>query len=196
MNVTAVLLNYKRPRELREIEKNIRQYPFITDVIIWDNSTAHNFISFGRYLGAQRALNEHIYTQDDDCIIENLPEIYAAYNGSKLVNGMKRERMAEYTGRDSLVGWGAFFKKEWVNILDRYVQVYGKDYIFMRECDRIFTTLLSSFVDRHTVPAIVRDFPSAMSPDSLSLQPNHAAIKSIALKRAHDLLPVGAPANA
>lgn len=182
--VTAVLLRWKRHDELREIEAHLRTFPFIGEVIIWDNTRGENFINFGRYLAAAEAENETIYTQDDDCIIENVEElfnVYESHNRTKLVNGMKRERMAFYRGRDSMMGWGGFFERSWVSCLTGYVHKYGRDQVFYRETDRIFTSLLR--VERVTMVADVRDFPSAMAGHSLSLQGDHENMKSIALHR-------------
>lgn len=183
--VTAVLLKYKRLEELVVIEKHLRSLPFINEVIIWDNSGSRNVINYGRYLGAFSGRNEVIYTQDDDCIVEDIASLYEmfeAQNGRCMVNGMKQERAHAYTGKDSIVGWGAFFKRDWPNVLDRYIAKYGEDYIFYRETDRIFTTLCP--VERLQMNIKIRDFASAMDPKSLSLQMEHEAMKAAALTRA------------
>lgn len=186
--VTACLLNYKRPDELREIEKHLRSFPFIDEVLIWDNSGKKNVINYGRYLAAKAARNEIIYTQDDDCIIENVASLYSTFvalNGEKMVNGMKPERASAYRGKDSIVGWGAFFRREWASVLNKYIAKWGEDYIFHRETDRIFTVLCP--VERLQVDAVVKDFSSAMAPYALSLQREHEQVKAAALTRAYML---------
>lgn len=182
--VTAVLLRWKRHQELEKIEAHLQTFPFIDEIIIWDNTRGQNDINYGRYLGAMEAKNETIYTQDDDCIIENVEELYNAYvanEGKRLVNGMKKERMHFYRGRDSMMGWGGFFERSWIACLQVYVDKYGKDAVFYRETDRIFTSLLR--VPRLTMIADVKDFPSAMAGYSLSLQRDHETMKAMALHR-------------
>lgn len=182
--VTAVLLRWKRHEELKKIEAHLLTLPFIDEIIIWDN-TEQNSLMYGRFLAAMTARNETIYVQDDDCIIENVEELYENYVGHekrRLVNGMKKERISFYRGRDTLLGWGAFFERSWIACLQMYVDKYGRDAVFHREADRIFTSLLR--VPRVTMIADVKDFPSAMAGHSLSLQRDHETSKALALYRA------------
>lgn len=183
--VSAILVNYKRPEEMKAVVADLSRYWFIDEILIHDNSAGRNVMCYGRYLSLPRAKNEAIYVQDDDCIIENLAELYGVFDGTKLVNGMKPERAGAYQGRDSMMGWGAFFMRSWASVLGRYIDKYGEDEVLIRESDRIFTTLLE--VPRMTLPAYVRDFPSAMAPFALSLQPEHEQMKRIALERAREL---------
>jgi hypothetical protein len=188
MKISAVLINYNRPRELEEIKKHLSGYSFIDEIIVRDNA-ADNLISYGRYVAMREARNPIIYFQDDDCIIGNLQKLYdefCNYHGQVFVNGMKAERMQFYNGPDSMCGWGAFLYKDWVWVLDLYIQKYGIDYVLMREADRIFTMLMR--VPRRTIVADVKDFPSAMSPDALSLQLNHEDYKRIAIERSRKVL--------
>lgn len=186
MSVTACLLNYKRPKELTAIIESLQRLSFINEILVHDNSTGENVINYGRYVAARRASNPIIYTQDDDCIVQNVGAMYRSFDGSRLVNGMKRDRMPFYRGKDTMLGWGAFFRVEWIAVLDRYIARFGKDHLFYRETDRIFTALLE--VPRLTVAAKVRDFPSANAPFSLSRQPDHESAKSQALERCRALL--------
>ncbi len=178
--VSAVLLRYKRERELKQIVRNLRQYDFIDEIIIHDNRRI-NLITYGRYVAAMRAKNKIIYVQDDDCIVNNIRQMYELFDGQRLINAMKRERISFYQGKDSLVGWGCFFDKAWLSVLNKYVDKFGEDFILHREADRIFTSLLET--PRYTVCADVTDFPSAMDKSSLSLNSEHETIKRIALER-------------
>lgn len=183
--VTAVLLRWKRHKELDKIMAHLEGFPFIDEIRVWDNTRGENVINYGRYLAAMDARNETIYTQDDDCIIENVEELFSAYDahgGKVLVNGMKRERMAFYRGQDSMMGWGGFFERSWIACLEHYVNKYGFDHVFYRETDRIFTSLVR--VKRQTMVADVKDFPSAMAGHSLSLQSDHETMKALAIYRA------------
>ncbi len=190
MKVSAVLLNWKRPHDLGLVKAHLFKFPWISEVIVWDNALGPNIINYGRYKGADGAKSEFIYTQDDDCLIENLDDIYqefARHGGDRLVNGMKPERMNFYGGEDSLAGWGMFFRQSWSDVLDDYIKRYGEDYIFYRETDRIFTTLLRPIVPRITVSAKVRDFASAMDRNALSLQIEHEDCKAEALRRCREI---------
>lgn len=183
--VSAILVGYQRPLELKAVVKDLNRYWFIDEILIHDNAAGPNIKCYGRYKSLPRAKNEAIYVQDDDCIIENIAELYGVFDGTKLINGMKPERAGAYRGRDSMMGWGAFFMRDWAKCLDRYTEKYGEDEVLIRESDRIFTALCE--VPRLTLPAIVRDFPSAMAPFALSLQPEHESMKRTALQRAYEL---------
>lgn len=180
MKVTAVLLKYHRLKELKEIIKHLKGYDFIDEILIHDN-TKENLMGYGRYVTAKKAKNDTIYVQDDDCIIE-VEKLYKHYDGTKLINGMKAGHLGMYGGADSMVGWGTFFDKSWIKVLDKYISEYGVDDILIREADRIFTSLLP----RYTVVMDVEDFPSANSEEALYRQPNHWIYKQIALKRVNE----------
>lgn len=179
--VTAILTKYKRPKELEQIIANLKKYDFIDEIHICDN-TKDNLICYARYEQMRYARNDTIYIQDDDCIIEDITELYSHYNGTRLINGFKAERMHFYQGKDTILGWGAFLDRNWTyGPMARYIETYGKDYLLMREADRIFTALMN--VAKMTVPVFVRDFPSAMATYALSLQRDHEQYKALALRR-------------
>jgi len=182
MKVSAVLLKYHRPKELDAICDHLKQYDFIDEVLIRDN-TEENLMGYGRYLTAKKARNETIYVQDDDCIID-VQKLYDIYDGTKLINGMKLSGIDAYSGRDSMVGWGTFFDKSWIKLLDKYINKFGVDDVLIREADRIFTSLLP----RTTIVMNVKDFPSALSKDALFRHPEHWDYKDKALKRLREIL--------
>lgn len=185
MKVTAVLVAYKRMLELEKIVADLNKYPFIDEVLIWDN-TKDNIGVYGRYLMMAKAKNDVIYTQDDDCLIEGIDKLYSRFDGTRLVNGMKAERIKDYSGKESLVGWGAFLKKEWTKVVNEYVERYGADEVLYQTADRVFTTLLT--VPRLTLPVVVRDFPSAMHSHAMSLQEDYARNINIGRARTSGLL--------
>lgn len=190
VKVSAILIKYQRIDELAKIIETLKQYPFIDEILIHDN-TKQNIKMYGRYYAVRRARNQMIYVQDDDCIVGNLNQIYNYFVKGKcteLVNGMKPERAPFYAGLDTLVGWGAFFNKDWIGVLDWYLDKYGMDQIFLRETDRIFTSLCRAVAPRVTVPAVIMDFPSAMSPNALSLQREHEQSRAEAVSRCKEIL--------
>lgn len=189
--VTAVLLSWKRPNELKEIIKHLETIEFIDEILVWKNTSVSNKINYGRYLGALKAKNDIIYTQDDDCIVENIEEIYTTFDGKHLSNGIKPGAMRHYGSQkgsepySTVMGWGSFFKKEWFSVLNKYIERYGEDYLFYREADRIFSVLLCR---RHnTIPVRIRDFPSATSPAALYHQSEHIACMNEAIRKAKEI---------
>lgn len=95
---------------------------------------------YTRYTEAEKAKNDIIYVQDDDCVVD-YRELAKHYNG-KLTNGITEHHQLYYHGTGvTLVGWGCFFPKEMLKNIQKYVDKYGKDAHLMRETDRIFTYL-------------------------------------------------------
>lgn len=142
--VTAVLLKYKRPIEA--IKRHLESIPEITQVVVWDNTCA-NIMCFGRYLAALESENDTIYTQDDDCIVNNILELISAYNGTSIISAMKPWHIKAYAKHpETLMGWGSVFSRKWIRVFNRYISQYGIDNILLREADRIFTGL-----NRYTV---------------------------------------------
>lgn len=168
----------------------MQQYDFIDEIIIQDNSKSENIINYGRYVSGLKAKNDIIFTQDDDCINKNIGDLYEAFiaDPTRLAHSGP-----DYYGRDipnnifkntqmSLVGWGAFFKKEWISVLDQYVDKYGKDYCFYRETDRIFSILLgkhSNFVEGQII-----ELKGVHDETALSEQKDHLIYKKLSIKRA------------
>lgn len=192
--VTACLITYKRQDNIPQIIASLQKWPFITEIMIRDNSKMKNIINYGRYTQGEKASNNIIYTQDDDCVINNLDEVYAAY--------MKDPQRLAHSGIEdyqkvipdnifrenqmSLMGWGSFFHKAWIPKLDKYIDKYGYDYCFYRETDRIFSLLLqkrSSFVLGN-----ITVLPGARDENALSSQSNHIEFKKLAMERALSLI--------
>jgi hypothetical protein len=108
---------------------------------------------YGRYEAIQRAKFEIVYTQDDDCVVD-IPALMQGWDGH-FVSNMKASRAAEYARNVTLIGWGAMFQKSLADILVRYTQRWGRDPLFIRECDRVFTGLNTHknvFVDVENLP--------------------------------------------
>jgi len=191
--VSAILLSWERPEELKQIEEYLSKIDFIDEIIIWKNTPQNNKMVYARYLATRWAKNDIIYVQDDDCIVENIREIYATFDGEHLSNAVRANNMPKY-GRQknnepysTVTGWGAFFKKDWMKVFDKYIEKYGEDEILYREADRIFTILLAR--KHNTIAARMTEFPSAKKgPMALSLQPDHLRTKTLAIKRVTEIL--------
>ena len=180
--ITAVLTLWKRPEEIKLIKQKLKSYKFINQVLVRDN-TENNLMSWGKYPLISYAKNDTIYVQDDDCYLENIDELYKIYDGTCMVNAIKPSHIGLYSGRDSMMGWGAIFNKEWVDLFKPYVFKYGIDDVLKREADRILTCL----VKHKTIVGEINDFPSAEADYALYKQPDHESYKQEALRRVTEL---------
>jgi hypothetical protein len=91
---------------LGPILDRLQEYPEVNDVIIVTGDTP-----FNRYEAMRRAKNEMVYTQDDDCVTDLRPLIAAWCQRLCLciVNAMTPEHAAQYSGNQTLIGFGALF---------------------------------------------------------------------------------------
>lgn len=155
---------------------------FRLDIAIWDNSQQINMGVFGRWIEAAQQRTDLVYVQDDDCVTD--PEqIIAAWEPGKVVCNMPLEYRPNYTGLDKLVGFGCVFERALVKpTFERYFKYYVDcDALFRRECDRIFTGLVSEHIKLVDVP--MRHLPWASAPDRLWKQPEHAHNTHLARER-------------
>lgn len=93
-----------------------------------------------RFELAEKAVNDHIYMQDDDCIAPAL-ELSRHYDAVHITNAMGRQHYEEYrsTG-ETLIGWGSFFPQWRLECFDRWQSAYGNLYLDQAP-ERIFTLL-------------------------------------------------------
>lgn len=196
MKVTACLITWKRQENIPKIIESLLKYDFIDEIIIQDNSKGENIINYGRYVSAEKAKNDIIFVQDDDHIIHNISEIYKKYlkNPDKLCNGGIEDYLKVVpeniygTSQMAIVGWGSFFNKNWIPVLQKYIDIYGKDYCFYRETDRIFSMLLNK---HHTmIKSDVSVLGGAVNSDALSQQSDHIRYKNLAIARCKEILHV------
>lgn len=179
---TAVLLRWKRNQELKKIVDYLKQFPHLIDeILIWDNRK-QNMCGYGRYLMALEAKNDIIYTQDDDCIIYNIEELFSLFNNKHIVNNMKKQHLKIYKKLNhTLPGWGLLFNKKWVSCLNKYIQYYGMDDIFYRDTGRLFTGLFGKW---KSIKGDIEDFPSASDPKiALWKQEHHKNTRTEIIKR-------------
>jgi len=194
-HVTAVLVQWKRQRHLSKIIDSLIKYPFIDEILIRDNSKCKNIKCYARYTLAKKAKNNLIYTQDDDCIVNGIDKLYEEYlrhpdiittGGIQSYLDVIKDNIYRYHLHGdchmALLGWGSFFQKKWIGVLDEYVKVYGKDKCFYREPDRIFSMLLGR---RHKI--VLADIELLKDPDlttALCEQPEHITFKFLSIGRA------------
>lgn len=152
--ISAIIpTNGKREEELKQIVKHLEQFGFGEIIIARDKGLR----MYTRY--ATPAKYDIIYTQDDDCIVENIKELLDAHEDDVVVANIKKERKEYYdtyfNGKICLVGYGAVFNKKLIHNMDDM----EKDELFFREADRAFT-------GRNKKKLIladekIKDFPSA-----------------------------------
>ena len=205
-SVSACLVAWKRHQNTKRIVQELQSIEVIDDIIVWNNNTNtsltidhpkvtvvnsdRNMMTYGRFLATRYAKHDVIYTQDDDCLVHNIRDLYRSFvkNAECITHSLKPPHMHRTEERIfgqaqmALVGWGAFFKKQFVGVVDRYIDVYGEDELLLREADRIFSILLSR--PHRAVPAQVTDLPGHSGAEALSVDPEHPRKVSRAIQRA------------
>ena len=178
MAITAVIpTKGTRIEELGKIVARLIQVEEIDEIIIQRGDVG----PFRRYEANTK--NDIIYTQDDDCTTD-VEKVISRYDKDFVVCGMTEERRPLYEKtREKLVGWGAVFHKNKLEVLKKYIDKYGKDDIYKRESDRIFTYLNQCRMER-VVPI---HFDSATSGNAMSLEPSHDNSRQEAVDRCKEI---------
>lgn len=173
MKISAVLIT--RAKEYPKIIMDRLQLGFFDEVLIGTESPS----VYARYQLAEKARNEIIYVQDDDCLM-NYQNLFTHYNNS-ITNAMPLPFKQQYDNMGcTLVGWGCYFPKNMISSFDKYIAKYGKDQHLLREADRIFTYLNKPF---NTIIMPHEDLPRASSAEAMYADPNHFPSAHEALKK-------------
>ncbi|MEZ5082193.1 MAG: glycosyltransferase family 2 protein [Bacteroidales bacterium] len=205
--VSACLLSYKRPHNIQPIINSIHDFPFIDEIIVWNNNTElipdfhgekvkvinsrENVLCYGRFLCINEAKNEIVYVQDDDVIVHNVESLYRHFlnDESTLTHALSDRHLRQYRnyiypdGEVALLGWGSFFRKEWTGILDVFLKSHNPDFIFKREADIIFSLLLGK--KHNTLPAKIQELAEHSSKGiALYLEKDHELFRALAINRA------------
>lgn len=156
----------KDPVYPQQIIRHISEYPF-GEILILTNSDS----PFRKHELFAKAKYDWIYYSDDDAICP-IEELVRQAEEGKITLAMKPTHYAAYQNMKMTMGlgWGAFFQKERLKVLDKYRAIWGEDGLFKRETERILTYL--NFPQKRLVLPII-DLPSAMAQDRLSMQPGH-----------------------
>lgn len=158
-DITAVIpTNGKRKNELEEIELHLKSVGF-KDIVFAKGKDG----VLHRYTEAAKVKTDYIYTQDDDCIITDIPDLIGLYEPGKIITNMKTGHLNTYSeatgGKVALVGWGCIFHKDALKNLKKYTDKFPEDDLYRREADRVFTWVNEKrlvIADGH-----IKDFPSA-----------------------------------
>lgn len=209
--VSACLLSWKRPQNMQSIVDSLTRHGFIDEILVWNNDpearldlagdkvevieSSENTLCYGRFLCAQRARNPFIYVQDDDVVIHNVDELYRRFlaDDSRITHGLRkrhfrlRERYHYPESHVALLGWGAFFKKEWLHVFDAVLHAGDDDYLFRREADQFFSILLGR--EHQTLKARATGIFNEDAKDiALYREDRHQQLRSLAVRRARALL--------
>lgn len=192
MKVSAILLKYKRLDELNKIISSLKkQSSIIDEILIFDNRKI-NLCGYWRYFGALNAKNDIIYVQDDDVIVNNIPELFNTYinlknqNNEQVVNNITKSGAKRYNNyNQTLMGWGSLYPKSSIGVLNNYILYYGIDELFLRDISRIYTGLINKWTNIIvTEGKEIISFPSASSKISaLCMQGNHEENRIKSIKR-------------
>ena len=184
---TAIIVSWKRPKEVGEIVEHLQQYDFIDEIIIAVNKPDDNKKCYRRWLTALNAKNDTIYVQDDDCIVNNLDKLYEEYTGNEMLIGLKGTRIMEYIGeKTTMVGWGSFFDKSWIDF-SKYIEKYGEDEILIRESDRIMTYKIGCERPHNYQISEIVDYESCEGEMAMAFEGDHYQKKDEAIKRAKEI---------
>lgn len=141
-NVSVVIPTAgKRTKEIESILSHLKGLGFEDVLVITDDGNR----LLNRKFGACKAIHEWIYTQDDDVIVENIPELLKEAEKGLIVANTQPEHTAFYAkeensgGRICLIGWGAIFHRDLLADTDRYEAKFPIDELYKREFDRVFT---------------------------------------------------------
>ena len=160
--------------DLGPIVDRLRKYAEVREIIIQVGDTP-----FNRYLAAEKARYPVIYTQDDDCITDIRPLI-EAYLPDVIVNAMTSEHAANYTDRETLIGFGAIFDRDLIRMLDGW----ERDALFLREVDRVFTALNP----HHTLFPQIEILDCSCDGNRMWKQPEHCTSTTAMRRRIQEFL--------
>lgn len=216
--VTAVLLNWRRPDNIPVIVDRLAHLPFVVQVVVWDNSNStsecwpayvvrspdgRNWGVYARFVVASATATEWIITQDDDCQVNNWPEIYEAalahpdvitsnthmneddrYGGTIPVRSPKPPKRT--IGWDVYIGWGSMFRKALIgDIFERYIARWGEDDCLRRDADRIFC--VAQGTKPHTLQARTENLPGIDGPMAIH-KDGRADLTQLARRRAAEMV--------
>ncbi len=164
------------------------------EVIIWDNSVEEDEMTFGRVLGAQRASNDVIYSQDDDIVHSPTAQvqIMAAYEPGVLTGCMWPEwsdgarRQGIENGYDDLVfpGSGSICDRDvWLESVRRYVSEWPMDDFFRLWSD----TIIGIISPTKQLDLRFEELPQADADNRMAHLPNAVALKTKAIRRARQV---------
>lgn len=164
--VSACLISWKRPHHLPTIIASLRECDFIDEILVWNNNpelrleindpftrvinSDANAMCYARYLCAAEARNQIIYVQDDDAVNHDISGLYAEFlaDPHRVAHALLPSHFEQATrqtygsAQNALLGWGAFFRRDWISVFNQLSASALDDPLLPREADKIFTIML------------------------------------------------------
>lgn len=178
--VTAVL-NSKELVYPTEVLNHVASFPFGEILIKTGSDSPHR-----KYEMFEKAKYNTLFYCDDDAIVD-IDTLVKNYKPGMINVGMKQSHFDSYKDwRMTMgLGWGCFFDKSVLSALKKYTDIYGEDTVYKRDTEKLLTHLV---YPQNRIIIDVRDLPTAMMPDRISLEPNHYANMDIIIDRCKDLI--------
>jgi len=206
-SVSACLVSWKRPQNLPIIVETLRRVECIDEILIWNNNPAiklefsdrntrviqsgENLNCYGRFVCAAQARNPVVYVQDDDALNHDIPGLYDQFlrDPTRISHVLasthwgQRNRRVYGEAHAALIGWGAFFRREWLSVLDELPQPMRQDPLFRREADAFFSLLLGR--KHNAVPGQIAHLDGHSTPGlALWCDPGYKSLTSLAIRQA------------
>lgn len=159
--LSAVLLSWRRPYHIPTICRHLRQFPEIGEIIVWSNEhepppefhivadqvhwSETNQGTLGRFLGAMQAENELVFMQDDDLLVNNIPQLFrnTQESPSDIVANLVDDKSSRHWTwwqhhhpQWVELGFGSVFRREWAATLLEWP--YDRT-LLERKADKIFS---------------------------------------------------------
>ncbi|HTX37364.1 MAG TPA: glycosyltransferase family A protein, partial [Bryobacteraceae bacterium] len=208
---SACLVSWKRPENLPAIVSALRRVECIDEILIWNNNPAvklafaeagvrviesdENQGCYGRFLCAAQGRNPVVYVQDDDALNHDIGGLYEQFSRdpSRIAHALapthwnQRHRRTYGEAQAALLGWGAFFRKEWLAVLQELPASLRQEALFRREADAFFTVLLER--KHNAVPGQIAHLEGHSTPGiALWCDPGYQRLTSLAIRQALRLL--------
>jgi hypothetical protein len=144
----------------------LRDHDFIDEILVWNNNpelrleindpitrvmnSEANAMCYGRYLCAAEASNRIIYVQDDDAVNHDVGGLYREFlaDPSRITHALLpshfnfASRQIYGSAQNALLGWGAFFQRDWISVFNDLSASALDDWLLPREADKVFTIML------------------------------------------------------
>ena len=214
--VSACLLSWMRPQNLSRIVAELERHPFIAEILVLNNNPSVTLVSrrpkvrviaaeenvgcFGRFVCAKAARHPVVYVQDDDVVNFDVAPLYARFlaDTTRITHALspwhyeRRDRTVHGAAQVALLGWGAFFLRDWIRVLDDVPDDLRGSWLFRREADRFFTLLLER--RHHAVLARLQHLDAHSTPGiALWKEPDHVTSGALATREALRLIRLRTP---
>ncbi len=169
IEVTAVLLSWRRPYHIPRIAEHLRSFPQIKQVIVMCNEfkptdeikalyqadpkiadvvwSDQNSCTLGRFYAASQATYEAVLVCDDDLLVNNVPTLLAEYDGSQIIANLADDyssRHWQFWQHDPKpyveLGFGSIFPRDWARRF-MHMDWTSDQELKNRKADKAFTCL-------------------------------------------------------